>query len=150
MVSAATVGGITWYEYAEPMVATFEGKRNHAYKDVVGIPTICYGSTQGVKMGDYKTDEECSLLLKSELEKRAKVIDRIVTVPITEPQKAALVSFMYNVGEGAFRGSTLLKKLNRGDYSGACSELKRWVYAGGKKWKGLITRRDIEEMMCRG
>ncbi|WP_256937108.1 glycoside hydrolase family protein, partial [Enterobacter chuandaensis] len=61
---------------------------------------------------------------------------------------AALYSFTYNVGAGAFSRSTLLKKLNTGDVPGACIELQRWTYAGGKQWKGLITRREIEREVC--
>ena len=56
--------------------------------------------------------------------------------------------FTYNVGSGAFASSTLLKKLNAGDVPGACKELQRWTYAGGKQWKGLITRREIEREVC--
>jgi lysozyme len=69
-------------------------------------------------------------------------------VPLNEYQRAALYSFTYNVGTEAFSKSTLLKKLNAGDQSGACDELRRWKLAGGKKWKGLIKRREIERSLC--
>lgn len=64
-------------------------------------------------------------------------------------QRAALYSFTYNVGVSAFRSSTLLKKLNNGDRKGACDELRKWTWAGGKQWKGLQTRREIERELCR-
>lgn len=142
---AAGAGAVT---IATVAVSDFEGRSNAAYRDVVGIPTICDGYTHGVKLGDYKTDAECDALLKKELQASFGVVDSAVKVSISEPTKAALASFVYNVGPGAFRSSTLLKKLNAGDRIGACNELKRWVYAGGKKWNGLIKRRDVENWLC--
>ncbi len=142
---AAGAGAVT---IATVSVSDFEGRKNHAYLDVAGVPTVCDGFTRGVKLGDYKTNAECDALLQSELRDSFKTVERHVKVPLTEPTKAALASFVYNVGHGAFRSSTLLKKLNAGDRIGACNELKRWVYAGGKKWNGLIKRRDVENWLC--
>lgn len=142
---AAGAGTVT---IATVAVSDFEGRKNHAYLDVAGVPTVCDGFTRGVKLGDYKTNAECDALLQSELRDSFKTVERHVKVPLTEPTKAALASFVYNVGPGAFRSSTLLKKLNSGDRIGACNELKRWVYAGGKKWNGLIKRRDVENWLC--
>ncbi|MDX5559620.1 glycoside hydrolase family protein [Escherichia coli] len=62
--------------------------------------------------------------------------------------RGALYSFVYNVGAGNFRTSTLLRKINQGDIKGACDQLRRWTYAGGKQWKGLMTRREIEREIC--
>ncbi|MGA6579692.1 glycoside hydrolase family protein, partial [Providencia sp. NPDC089923] len=70
--------------------------------------------------------------------------------PVDEHTKAALYSFAFNVGTGAFAKSTMLKKLNAGDQYGACEELKRWVYAGGKVWRGLVNRREAEAAICHG
>lgn len=142
---AAGAGAVT---IATVAVSDFEGRSNAAYRDVVGIPTICDGYTHGVKMGDYKTDAECDALLRKELQASFSVVDSAVKVPLSEPAKAALASFVYNVGPSAFRSSTLLKKLNADDSIGACNELKRWVYAGRKKWNGLIKRRDVENWLC--
>lgn len=142
---AAGAGAVTMATVA---VSDFEGRSNTAYRDVVGIPTICDGYTHGVRMGDYKTDAECDALLRKELHASFRVVDAAVKVTISEPTKAALASFVYNVGPGAFRSSTLLRKLNAGDRVGACNELKRWVYAGGRKWNGLIKRRDVESWLC--
>lgn len=130
------------------LIAGLEGKRNHAYLDVAGVPTICYGYTHGVKLGDTKTDAECQALLESEVAEIMQRLDRYVDVPLTEPQRASLASFVYNVGEGAFARSTLRKKLNAGDMAGACDELQRWVYAGGKVWQGLVKRRALERWLC--
>ena len=85
---------------------------------------------------------------RKDLTRIAAQVDPHIKVQTTETQRAAIYSFAYNVGATATINSTLLKKLNAKDYAGACSELKRWVYAGGKKWKGLMNRRDVEYEVC--
>ncbi|WP_237451604.1 lysozyme, partial [Providencia rettgeri] len=89
-------------------------------------------------------------LLEKDLSKVRKGVDPLIKVDIDDNTRAAIYSFVYNVGTGAFARSTMLKKLNAGDIAGACNELKRWTYAGGKEWKGLITRREIESAVCVG
>lgn len=126
-----------------------EGRRYYAYQDVVGVWTVCDGHTGAdIRRGHRYTDRECDNLLKADLRKVARDIDPLIKVRIPDPTRAALYSFTYNVGPGAFASSTLLKKLNAGDVTGACKELQRWTYAGGKQWKGLITRREIEREIC--
>ncbi|HBR4379828.1 TPA: lysozyme [Klebsiella pneumoniae] len=126
-----------------------EGRRYYAYQDVVGVWTVCDGHTgTDIRHGHRYTDRECDSLLKADLQKVVSAIDPLIKVRIPDPTRAALYSFTYNVGSGAFASSTLLKKLNAGDVPGACKELQRWTYAGGKQWKGLITRRDIEREVC--
>ncbi|HHX5651013.1 TPA: lysozyme [Enterobacter cloacae] len=126
-----------------------EGRRYYAYQDVVGVWTVCDGHTGAdIRRGHRYTDIECDNLLKADLRKVANSIDPLIKVRIPEPTRAALYSFAYNVGSGAFARSTLLKKLNSGDVPGACKELQRWTYAGGKQWNGLITRREIEREVC--
>ncbi|WP_080755569.1 lysozyme [Aeromonas hydrophila] len=133
---------------ATPSVVYFEGRENEAYLDIVGVPTICYGSTSGVKLGQTKTDAECEALLRGELGRTCQRVDQLVTVPMSATRTAALCSFAYNVGTGAFSRSTLLKKLNAGAGDEACAELSRWVYAGGKQVPGLVTRRGVERAVC--
>ncbi|HBV6178809.1 TPA: lysozyme [Klebsiella pneumoniae] len=126
-----------------------EGRRYYAYQDVVGVWTVCDGHTgTDIRHGHRYTDRECDSLLKADLQKVASAIDPLIKVRIPDPTRAALYSFTYNVGSGAFASSTLLKKLNARDVPGACKELQRWTYAGGKQWKGLITRREIEREVC--
>ncbi|HBZ7651470.1 TPA: lysozyme [Klebsiella pneumoniae] len=126
-----------------------EGRRYYAYQDVVGVWTVCDGHTgSDIRRGHRYTDRECDNLLKADLRKVASAIDPLIKVRISDPTRAALYSFTYNVGSGAFASSTLLRKLNAGDVPGACKELQRWTYAGGKQWKGLITRREIEREVC--
>lgn len=130
------------------LIAPWEGKRNAAYLDMVGIPTICWGWTKGVKLGDYKTDEECDKQLAEELTKYNKNMKRNVTVPLKEYEEIAYTSFVWNIGETKWNSSTLLKKLNAGDSLGACKELLRWNRAGGKVVQGLTNRRIAEYNVC--
>ncbi|WP_420066705.1 lysozyme [Salmonella enterica] len=126
-----------------------EGVRYQPYQDVVGVWTVCYGHTgSDVKIGKTYTETECAILLTKDLNTIARQIDPYIKVQIPATMRGALYSFAYNVGTGAFAKSTLLKKLNAGDNAGACNELKRWTYAGGKQWKGLVTRREIEHEVC--
>ncbi|TBL37675.1 lysozyme [Hafnia alvei] len=126
-----------------------EGREYVPYKDVVGIITVCDGHTEkDIILNKRYSDAECDALTKADLERIAKQVNPSIKVKTTETQLAAIYSFSYNVGANAFINSTMLKKLNAGDYSGACDELKRWVYAGGKKWKGLMNRRDVEYEVC--
>lgn len=126
-----------------------EGRVHEPYKDVAGVWTVCDGHTgTDIIRGKKYTDRECDRLLWNDLQPVKKAVDSLVKVPLNEYQRAALYSFTYNVGSGAFSKSTLLKKLNAGDQDGACEELRRWVYAGGMKFRGLMNRRDMERSMC--
>lgn len=130
------------------LIATFEGLSNYAYKDIVGVPTICYGHTSNVSMGDYKTTKECTLILKEESKGFSNSVLRHAKVPLSQGELDAYTSFAYNVGEGAFRNSTLLRLLNQGKREEACDQLLRWVYAGGKRVQGLYNRRVEERKLC--
>ncbi|QXI40426.1 lysozyme [Pseudomonas xantholysinigenes] len=133
---------------ATVLVSHFEGRSLVAYIDPVGIPTICYGSTAGVKLGQTKTPEECQALLAGELGQACASVDRLVRVQLPPARRAALCSFVYNAGANAFATSTMLRKLNAGDARGACAQLDRWVYAGGKQLGGLVKRRQAERELC--
>ena len=130
------------------VIGIFEGRSYMAYLDPVGIPTICDGITEGVSMGDVASAKECDDKLQEEIQKRSDIVSNLVKVPLKPTQHAALVSFVYNVGEANFKNSTLLRKLNAGDYEGACNELPRWIYAKGKKLGGLVIRRQHEKELC--
>ena len=129
-------------------VGYWEGLRTEPYQDVAGVWTVCYGETQ-VEMRVYQK-AECDAMLERRLQHFNRVVVETVTVPLSPNEQIALTSFVYNIGEGAFRNSTLLRKLNSGDRSGACEELRRWVFAGGKKWAGLVNRREAEQILCEG
>tara|TARA_A200000113_G_scaffold182363_1_gene168498 strand:+ start:2482 stop:2958 length:477 start_codon:yes stop_codon:yes gene_type:complete len=140
--------GLSALAIATPIVADFEGLETKAYLDAVQVPTICYGSTQGVYIGQEKTKEQCEALLQKELGYFMAQVDKAVKIEMPKTRLAALSSFAYNVGMGNFKRSTLLRKLNSGDVVGACNELPRWVYAKGKKLRGLERRREAERELC--
>lgn len=132
---------------AAPLVARFEGLETTAYRDPVGIVTICYGHTETAKLGQHKAPEECKVLLERDLEVHTREAAKLVQVPLTPSQLAALGSLTYNIGPGNLARSTLLRKLNAGDYCGAAREFPRWNRAGGKVLRGLILRRNAERLL---
>lgn len=133
---------------AMPLIITWEGSENTAYKDIVGVWTICSGETQNVYEGQYMSDAECAKLTEKRVREFAIDIDDIVTVPMSPELHASLTLWSYNVGINAARRSTLVRKLNAGDYKGACEQLKRWNRAGGRVIKGLNNRRIDEYELC--
>lgn len=137
-----------WAAIALTAVASFEGLRQYAYLDPVGIPTICFGETKGVKMGDKATLEQCKGMLLDSLYEAHESVAKCVKVPMTDSREAALVSFTYNIGGSAFCRSTLVKKLNVGDVVGACNELPKWNKANGIVLPGLVNRREEERKLC--
>lgn len=129
-------------------VAYYEGKVNRTYVDPVGVLTSCYGHTgPELRKGQAFTDEQCLAQLQADLVKHAAALD-CVKQPLSDGQKAAFLSFAFNVGNSAFCGSTLVRKANAGDVRGACAELSRWTYAGGKQLPGLVRRRAAERQLC--
>lgn len=146
IVAAAAGGAIA---IAAVMIKPLEGVEYDPYRDVVGVWTVCHGHTgKDIMFGKTYTQSECDALLNKDLHKTAKAIDPYIKVEISDFTRAALYSFAYNVGATNFKTSTLLKLLNDGKKSEACAQLKRWVYAGGKKWQGLVNRRDVEYAVC--
>ncbi|MCC3705212.1 lysozyme [Rouxiella badensis] len=146
-IIGAAVGGAL--AIAAAMIPTLEGVKYKPYQDVVGVWTVCYGHTGSdiVRSKTY-TEAECKAMLNKDLQPFARSVDKSVKVPATEYQKAALITFSYNVGISAFEKSTLLKDLNAGRYKQSCEGLKKWTYAGGKQWQGLINRREVEREVC--
>ena len=132
------------------VLAGWEGKKLVAYYDTGGVPTICYGRTEGVKIGDTASEEQCLLWLKQEAGRHFEWVDRYIDVPMEPWQHVAFASLSYNIGTRAFAGSTLVKKANAGDMDGACREILRWVYDNGKKVQGLVNRRHYEYQLCMG
>lgn len=137
---------------AASTVVTLEGYRTTGYYDPVGIPTTCFGHTETAEVGKTSTSEQCQNLLLADLQKFQSCVIDNVTHPLRNNELAAFTSFAYNVGCGAFKSSTLLKRANRADLVGACNELPRWVYAtrAGQKIKlnGLVNRREAEKQLC--
>lgn len=129
------------------LIKGFEGLRLEAYLCQAGIPTIGYGHTRGVKLGQTITQEQADSFLLEDIHEFELAIQRLVYASITQNQFDALVSFTFNVGIGNLKKSTLLKKLNAKDIAGAANEFNKWIYAGGKKSKGLAKRRDKERLL---
>ena len=130
-------------------VPNFEGMVLRGYKDPIGIVTACAGHTATAVLGRPYTRAECDKLLVDDLVDKAEGVKRCVTRPITTGQRAAAISFSFNVGTSAFCKSTFRKKLNRGDPT-ACAELSKWTKAGGQELPGLVKRRKAERAICEG
>ncbi|SEE14291.1 lysozyme [Pseudomonas coleopterorum] len=135
------------------LIKSAEGLRLKAYPDpgTGGLPwTIGYGSTSGVTRNMVITGAQAEEMLAEDLVRFECIVERAVRVPLNQGQFDALVSFTYNVGEGNFTKSTLLRKLNAGDTAGAAGQFSRWVHAGGKVLPGLVKRRAAERAMFLG
>lgn len=140
-LSAATLVGI----------AMHESYRDDAYIPVKGdVPTIGFGTTAGVKLGDRTDPVRALIRLQHDASQYASAVKRCAPVPMHQHEFDAFVSLAYNIGPGAFCGSTLAKKLNAGDYAGACTEILRWNKAGGRVLSGLVKRRAAEYRQCMG
>jgi lysozyme len=128
-----------------------EALRLTAYKDVAGKWTIGWGHLiqphESHLIGATITHEQATELLRQDLARMEKAVNELVKVPITGNQYDALVSFVFNVGVNNFRKSTLLRKLNAGDYQGAALEFPRWKFAGGQVQAGLLARRAAEQSL---
>lgn len=136
----------------------FESFEARAYPDpatggkpyTIGFGTTVYPSGAPVRLGDVCTKEQAEKYLQNDLAKFEKIVSDAVRVPLNQGQFDALVSFTYNVGPANLRSSTLLKKLNAGDYAGAAKEFPRWNKANGKVMKGLTRRRAAEQCLFEG
>lgn len=131
-------------------IATWEGYRDHAYDDGVGVQTVGFGSTHGVKKGDRTDPVRALIRLHQDADAFAQAVRSCAPVPMYQHEFDSFVSLAYNIGPTAFCGSTLVKRLNAGDYAGACAEIKRWNRAGGKVLGGLTKRRAAEYRQCMG
>ncbi|MFP2201219.1 lysozyme [Enterobacter ludwigii] len=134
------------------LIKVFEGCKLTAYMDSVGVWTIGYGWTQPVdgkpiRAGMTIKQETAERLLKTGLVSYESDVSRLVKVEMTQGQFDALVSFTYNLGARSLSTSTLLRKLNAGDYAGAADEFLRWNKAGGKVLNGLTHRREAERAL---
>lgn len=141
------------------LICEFEGFVDHWYPDpALGwkVPTVCYGHTDAAGEPKYAatkahrfTPGEGRDILERDLAAVAAKVRASVKVELNDNQFGALVSLAFNIGNGAFGRSTLLKKLNKGDYEGAANEFGRWVNAGGKRLNGLVRRRAAEANLFR-
>lgn len=132
-------------------IASHEGFSDMAYIPIAGdVPTIGFGSTEGVQLGNKITVPEALERLHRDVGNAESAIGQCVTVPLSQGEYDAFTSLAFNIGSSAFCSSTLVRKLNGGDYEGACQEIRKWVYSGGRKIQGLVNRREDEYRMCMG
>ena len=130
------------------LIKSFEGFESEIYLDAAGLPTIGYGHL--IRKGEHKmfengiSEEEAEALLADDVQIAERAVLRLVKVPLTDNQFNALVSFTFNLGSGALQRSTLRRKVNREEHAEVPEEFMRWVWAGGRKLKGLIRRREAE------
>lgn len=130
------------------LIKSFESLCLMAYMPTPNdVPTIGYGSTRGVTMGDTCTESEALQMLKEDCSEAEGCVSMAVDVELSQAQFDALVSLVFNIGCGAFRGSTLLKLLNAGDYKNSAHQFNRWTKQNGKDLNGLIARRAAERAL---
>lgn len=135
------------------LIKQFERLRLKPYHDAAGYPTIGYGHLLSRKKwadlpkGEPTTKKEAVALLRRDVARSERAVVRLITVPISQGQFDALVSFTFNLGTRALRESTLRRVLNKGEYHEVPAQLRRWVFAGGKKLRGLVRRREAEVVL---
>ena len=137
-----------WLAIAVAVVGAYEGLSLTAYPDIVGVPTICYGETKNVKLGQTATKEQCDSQLSARLIEFNQGVESCITRPLRDNERVAFVSLSYNIGVGAFCKSTVVRRFNAGDKTGACDAILMWNKAGGKVVQGLVNRREKERAMC--
>lgn len=129
----------------------WEGFKAEAYKDTGGVWTIGYGTIKWmgkpVEQGMKMTEKEAELALQADLAWAQTAVNQLVRYPLTQNMFDALVSFVYNVGESAFRRSTLLRLLNQGRVADAAKQFERWKFDNGKVVQGLLNRREAERAL---
>ena len=137
---------MTYSQDCIDLVKQSEGFSAHPYKDSAGYGTVGYGHKikAGEDFEDGLTVAEAEALMREDLDKAAAGVNELVKAKLTQGQFDALTDFVFNLGAGNLRNSTLLRKLNAGYGDEAPAELLRWVYAGGEKLPGLVTRRQRE------
>ena len=156
MTQRTQAGALVLSVAALASIAGYEGYRSTAYIPVPGdVPTIGHGTTRyedgsAVKMGDRVTPERAQVLLRNDASTFERAVKRCAPVPMHPHEYDAFVSLAYNIGESAFCKSTLVRKLNAGDYAGACREILKWDKFKGQPLRGLTLRRQDEYQKCIG
>lgn len=127
------------------LIKRFEGFSPTVYADAAGLPTIGYGHLlREGEAWERISKQQAEALLRQDVAVAQRAVCRFIRVPLHDNQFAALVSFTFNLGAGALQRSTLRQKINRGEHVAVPEELRRWVWAGGKRQRGLQCRREAE------
>lgn len=130
------------------VVGSAEGFRQNAYRDSIGVPTICYGETKGVHMGDHMTKAECDAKFVERLDVFANAVEQCVKRPMSDKTEVAFVSLAYNIGEAGFCKSSVVRLYNEGNQIAACDHMLAFNRAGGVVFPGLTKRRERERKLC--
>lgn len=137
-------------EEGKNLIKKFEGCELDAYKCAAGVWTIGYGhiktAVEGMKIDQATANE----LFDEEIAEYENYVNTAVNVPLSQNQFDALVSWVFNLGNGNLNASTMLKVINSGDHAGVPAQIKRWNKAGGKVLDGLIRRREAEALLYEG
>jgi len=151
MIERRTVLSLTLSASALVGILLHEGYSDKAYTPVKGdVPTIGFGTTGGVKAGDTIKPPQAVARALVDVQRFEGALKQCVKVPLHQYEYDAYISLSYNIGSKAFCGSTLVKKLNAGDYAGACQQVLRWDKFNGKPLAGLTKRRQAEYEQCKG
>lgn len=127
----------------------FEGTKLKTYRDLGGVLTYCTGATENAMWGKTYTPAECQAQLERDLERHAAGVARCVPMSrLNAGQRVAFVDAAYNIGVPAFCGSTMARRINAGDVTGACNALLMWNKVGGREVRGLTLRRQKERELC--
>lgn len=133
---------------ALPHVKEDEGLRTQAYRDPVGIPTVCYGETLGVRMGDTHTVAACEAMLGTRLTGFLEDMRACTRVALPAKTEAAFLSFTYNLGTGVYCRNMAGQRINQGRLWEACAAMSLYTRAGGRELPGLVRRRAEERALC--
>lgn len=137
---------------AASLVGAWEGYYGKTYKDIVGVPTVCYGETDKAAVAEGRkrtfTKAECLKMLSERLPEYDEGFKRCINREIPESVHIAMISVTYNIGIGGVCKSSMVRKINAGDFRGACDALLAWNRAGGRVVKGLDNRRRAERQVC--
>lgn len=136
---------MNYSEAGKKLTEQFEGLRLGAYQDQGGVWTCGYGHTAGVGPETTCTPEQADEWLDDDIAWAVDFVNRVVCVELTQGQFDALVDFTFNLGAGAFKGSTLLAYVNNHEFTAAAAEFGKWVYVAGKQSAGLVRRRQAEK-----
>lgn len=151
MIKRVAVAGLVLSAAGFVGIALNESYTDKAIIPVKGdVPTIGFGTTEGVKLGDRTTPPQALARALQDVGKYEGALKKCVKVPLHQREYDAYISLAYNIGSSAFCSSTLVRKLNARDYAGACAEISRWVYVSGRKVQGLVSRRERERKLCEG
>ena len=140
---------------ATVLVTAHEGHRNHAYVDGANTVTICEGHTRGVKLGDVASPGQCAEYLRADMLEANAELDRCTSAQLTTNQRAAFISFAYNIGGMKFCASSIARKINSHDIKGACKAIGLYQFVAGKDCRikgsncgGIVKRRAEEVALC--